>query len=225
MRMSRLIGMHRYEDESLTTYDYLTVNTRVQDVDYGDRIWINTPVMDPNAKISTAIRLEYDAGIYILEKYGNEEKGIREGLAFRHYDYAKNYFAAIDNQYYPVMVGDILVLNQWYSVVSQFGSQSVQISIDGDDYTATRTTEYVETIQGTWQFIGNASLTKSIFSIKDVAFYDSNDTILANLTPCVKNPGKFVGMYDSVSDAFFPAYLNSVMQTTRDNIFSVGNLT
>lgn len=224
MRMSRLVGIHRYEEESFDTYDYLNIDT-LSGLSYQERIFINTPITDPNVKIQTKICQKYETdGFNIFVKHGNVEGGITEGLCTYHYYFRKIAFAALDNNNTPKTVGNDLVMNQWYAVTAQFGSQSVQITIDGVDYTATRTTEYTD-MQGTWLlFATKFSTGHSELSIQDITFYDQTDTVLAHFIPCVKHPGRYIGMYDSVSDIFYPAYYNNQMLTTHDDFLSVGNL-
>lgn len=224
MRMSRLVGIHRHEEESLITYDYLSVDTRNKI--YADRMLINTPVTDPNAKIQTIVRPEHAyMNFNIFVKHGNVEGGISEGLCTYAYDFGKPQFAAIDNQYTPQRVGDVLTIDQWYAVTAQFGSRNVQITIDDTSYTATRITEYTD-MQGTWMLLGSKfRSTMSKFSIQDVTFYDQTDNVLAHLVPCVKHPGRYIGMYDPDTGVFYPVYFNNQMVTTHSDYLSVGNLT
>ena len=225
MRMSRLVGIRRHEEESIVTYDYFSLDTRSDDFTYNDKIVINIPVIDPNAKIQTVIRPEYNASFYIFSKYGNVEGGIREGLSLHQYDYAKLHFAALDNQYRPEMIGDPVTLDQWHSVTAQFGSQSVQLTIDGASYTSTRYTEYTD-MQGTWYlFLAVFHTNKSKLSIQGTTFYDQSNNVLAHMVPCVKHPGRYIGMQDSVTGLFYPAYFNNQMMTTNNNFLSVSNLT
>ena len=224
MRMSRLVGIHRHEEESIVTYDYLSLDT-LTGFDYSDKILINTPVTDPNAKIQTVIRPEYTNSLYIILKHGNVEGGMTEGLCVHRYDYNKLMFGAIDNSYQPKMVGDILTMDQWYSVTALFGSVDVQININGISYTATRYAEYID-MQGTWRlFATTVRTTQSKLSIQDITFSDQADNVLAHLVPCVKHPGRYIGMYDPDTGIFYPAYYNNQMMTTHNDFLSVGNLT
>lgn len=56
-------------------------------------------------------------------------------------------------------------------------------------------------------------------------FYDSTDTtLLADLRPCRRESDKALGMFDTVSGAFFPAMAGSTIAVENVGDFEVGNL-
>lgn len=225
MRMSNHVGMYTQQSE-LTFYDYLIADG--YGTDYNTFLWIDTPVLSSDVKISTRIKPMSDRGtIYAIQKYGTSGTNYKRGLEIFKNFYSRLNFAASDGPYYGRTVGDYLNVGTWYDVTAEFNGQIVYITIGETTYEAEGFLQEFVDGGDSWKFFGNDEhrFTSGSAAIGITNFYDLNDNLLANLIPCVKRPGKYVGVYDTVNEAFYAAYLNGVVQTTNSTIISVGNLT
>lgn len=225
MRMSNHVGMYKSQDE-LTFFDYLSFNNI--DTPYDTFTWVDVPVLNPDAKIVVNINpVVYRSAFGVIAKYGVSGTNYKRGIAIKTDYYNQVNFGALDGLYAPKVVGNPVPVNSWNEIQAVFNDQTVLITVGGVQYTVEGLVQTFVDGGDTWKLFGGSEQRSGQMqiAIKDVKFYDLEDNLLSDLVPCVKNPGRYIGMYDQENLAFYAAYHNGIMQTTKSTIFSVGNLT
>lgn len=225
MRMSNHVGMYSTQDE-LTFFDYLSFNNI--DTPYNTFTWVDAPVLSPDAKIVVNINpVVYRSTFGVIVKYGPSGTNYKRGLAMNTDYYTQVNFGALDGPYNPHVVGNPVPIDSWNEIQAVFNDQAVTITIGGIQYPVEGFVQTFVDGGDTWKIFGSSEQRSGQMQIKikEVKFYDLNDNLLSDLVPCVKNPGRYIGMYDQENLEFYAAYHNGVMQTTKSTIFSVGNLT
>lgn len=225
MRMSRLAGILGKNNDPFTFYDYMVADLAFSTYDDCE---IPTAFTASDVKIMTTLGYvtEYvnTENCMLLTQRGSlSDAEQAHGFGFVRYlpsssIHPEQRIGYMNTRWSYTDVSPDLETNHWYPITAVFNGSSTQLTISGVQYPSATTT-YTDAGQP-WVFFLRYPRR---MGVSETLFYDLNDNLLAAFVPCVKRPGKYIGMYDRISDAFYPAYVNNVPQTLSSTVFSVGN--
>jgi len=223
MRMSRLIGVQKQNNDPLTFYDYMVAN-RPSGIYQSVEIPLDITTSDVRIVTTVGWIGEYasTSDSMLASQLGEANTRQAHGFGLVHYLDPQSYypdqrFGYLEDRLTYASLGPDLEQNQWHQVTAVFNGSDTQLTIDGVQYPS---------VTGTYEDAGNPwklfySAPKSI-GVCEILFYDLEDNALASLVPCVKRPGRYIGMYDRINDVFYPSYLGSDPQTLSSAVFTVG---